>query len=276
MQIYKELSVGTAKVKEEEKQGITHHLIDICSIKEKFSVAEFKEMCYDKIIDIISREKTPVIVGGTGLYVSSVVDNMSFEEEVVDEEYRNYLYELAKLKSNEYVYEILKSIDPETASNVHPNNLKRVIRAIEIAKNTSKLKSEHMKEEIERIQKQQPDFKFLIFYIHYNRNVLYERINKRVDTMIKDGLLEEAKMVYDMNLPTSCTCMQSIGYKEFFPYFEGEISLSEAIEKLKLETRKYAKRQETWFKNKLEIIKIDGSLTTAQKVDYIIDYLNKL
>lgn len=276
MQIYKELSIGTAKVREEEKQGVTHHLIDICSIKEKYSVAEFKKMCYDKIIDIINRKKTPVIVGGTGLYVSSVVNNMSFEEEQVDEEYRNYLYELAKVKSNEYVYEILKNIDPESARNIHPNNLKRVIRAIEIAKNTSKIKSEHMKEELERLQKQQPEFKFIVFYIDYSRDVIYERINKRVDLMLKEGLLEEAKMVYDMDFPSNCTCMQSIGYKEFFPYFKEEITLDEAIEKLKLETRKYAKRQETWFKNKLDIIKIDGNLSILHKVDYIINYLNKL
>ena len=276
MQIYKELNIGTAKVKENEKEGIPHHLVDICSIRDKFSVADFKKMCYDKITDIIKRGKVPVIVGGTGLYVSSVVNNMNFLEEDIDEEYRNYLYELAKVKSNEYVYEILKNLDPESAKNIHPNNLKRVIRAIEIAKNNSKLKSEHMKDEDKRIKNEKPEFNFLVFYIDFNRDLIYDRINKRVDIMLEEGLLEEAKMVYDMNLPSSCTCMQSIGYKEFFPYFKSEISLQDAILKLKLETRKYAKRQETWFRNKLETIKIDGNLNKSKKLDFIISYLNKM
>ena len=275
MQIYKELNIGTAKVTEKEKQGIPHHLIDICSIRDKFSVADFKKMCYDKIIDIRKRGKIPVLVGGTGLYISSVVDNMSFVEEEIDEGYRNYLYELAKLKSNQYIHDILKNVDPESAKNIHPNNLKRVIRAIEIARNNKKLKSEHIKEEVTRIKNEKSDFNFMIFYIDFDREVIYKRINKRVDDMVTNGLINEAKMVYDMDLPNSCTCMQSIGYKEFFPYFKNEISLDEAIEKIKLETRKYAKRQETWFKNKLQIIKIAGDLKNSQKIDFIINYLNE-
>ena len=275
MQIYKELNIGTAKVQENEKHGIAHHLIDICSVRDKYSVAEFKKMCYDKIIDIKKRNKIPVIVGGTGLYISSVVNNMSFDEEMINQEYRDYLYALANLKSNQYVYELLKNIDEKSAKEIHPNNLKRVIRAIEIAKNSNKLKSEHIKEEKERIKNEQSEYDFLVFYIDFDRETLYERINKRVDIMIKEGLLDEAKEVYNMKLSSDCTCMQSIGYKEFFPYFEGKLSLEAAIEKLKKDTRKYAKRQETWFKNKLDIIKIDGNLSNTQKVKYIISYLIK-
>ncbi len=274
MQIYKGLDVATAKVTEEEKDGIKHHLVDICDVDEKFSVADFKKMCYDKIDDITKRGKNAILVGGTGLYVSAVVKNMNFTEENVDEEFRNSLYELSKVKSNEYVYQMLKNIDKKSAENIHPNNLKRVIRAIEIAKSSKLLKSEHMENEEKRLSLDNSKYNFLVFYIDYERDKIYERINKRVDIMIKDGLLDEAKKVYDLKLSKECTCMQSIGYKEFFPYFEGKITLDEAVEKLKLETRKYAKRQETWFKNKLDIIKINGNLEMKEKIDFIMSYIN--
>lgn len=273
MQIYRDLNVGTAKVTKEEMQNIPHHLINICDMQDSFSVADFKEMCYDKIKDIISRNKTPIIVGGTGLYISAVVNNMTFEEEKIDEEYRNYLYELAKTKSNEYVHDMLKSIDPESALIIHPNNLKRVIRALEIAKNSKILKSEHMENEVNRIKNQDIPYNFLVFYIDFAREKLQQRINQRVDAMLNEGILEEAKLVYNKKLPQKCTCMQAIGYKEFFPYFENKITLEEAVEKLKLETRKYAKRQETWFKNKLDIIKLDGNLENKEQVIKIVNYI---
>lgn len=275
MQIYKGLDIATAKVTEEEKAGIKHHLIDICNVDEKFSVADFKKMCYDEINNITKRGKNAILVGGTGLYVSAVVKNMNFTEENIDEEFRNSLYELAKVKSNEYVYQMLKNIDEKSAENIHPNNLKRVIRAIEIAKNSKLLKSEHMKKEEERLMLGDNKYSFLVFYIDYERDKIYERINKRVDIMLNNGLLAEAQKIYNMNLPKECTCMQSIGYKEFFPYFEGKITLKEAVEKLKQETRKYAKRQETWFKNKLDIIKINGSLDMKEKIDLIMNYMEK-
>ena len=276
MQIYKELNIATAKVTKEEMQNIPHHLIDICNIQDSFSVADFKKMCYDKIDEIIKRGNTPIIVGGTGLYVSAVVNNMSFDEEENDLEYRNYLYNLAKTNSNEYLHDMLKEIDENSAKEIHPNNLKRVIRALEIAKNNKKLKSEHMEEEKQRIKKENIPYNFLVFYIDFSRDILYERINKRVDIMLNQGLLKEAKMVYDKKLKENSTCMQAIGYKEFFPYFENKITLDEAIEKLKQETRKYSKRQETWFKNKLEIIKIDGNKNTESKIRDITEYINAI
>ena len=271
MQIYKELNIATAKVTQEEMQNIPHHLIDICSIQESFSVADFKKMCYDKIDEIIKRGNTPIIVGGTGLYVSAVVNNMNFIEEDVNLEYREYLYNLAKTHSNEYLYNMLKEIDEESAKEIHPNNLKRVIRAIEIAKNSQKLKSKHMEEEKERLENEDIPYNFVTFYIDFNREKLYERINERVDLMLKQGLLKEAKMVYDKKLEKDSTCMQAIGYKEFFPYFENNITLEETVEKLKQETRKYAKRQETWFKNKLDIIKINGEMNKEGQVNFILD-----
>lgn len=271
MQIYRNLNIGTAKVTEEEAQGIKHHIIDICDVNEKFSVADFKSMCYDKIEEIINKGKTPIIVGGTGLYVSSVVDNMNFEEIDIDLEYRKKLEELAKTNGSDYIYNMLLETDPESCKDIHKNNVKRVIRALEIAKNSSKLKSEHMEEENIRKETQDSKYDFSIFCIEWPRELLYERINKRVDIMAEAGLVDEARYVYDLNLDNECTCMQAIGYKEFFPYFRGEKSLDECIEKLKQETRKYAKRQMTWFNNKLSCIYLNGQDSKEVLVDKIIE-----
>lgn len=270
MQIYKNLNVGTAKVTEEEAQGIKHHIIDICDVNEKFSVADFKTMCYDKIEEIINQGKTPIIVGGTGLYVSSVVDNMNFEEIEIDLEYRKELENIAKEKGSDYLYNMLLEIDPESTKDIHKNNVKRVIRALEIAKNSSKLKSKHMEEESIRKNTEESKYDFLVFCIEWPRELLYDRINMRVDIMAKDGLVDEAKYVYDLNLDSECTCMQAIGYKEFFPYFEGKNTLYECIEKLKQETRKYAKRQMTWFNNKLSCIYLNGQDSKDNMIDEII------
>lgn len=274
MQIYKELNVGTAKVTEDEMQGIKHHLINVCEITDKFSVADFKAMCYDKIDEILSRNKNVIICGGTGLYISAIVDDMNFTEEEIDFEYREYLEKLAKENSNEYVHNLLKEIDPKSADEIHPNNLKRVIRALEIAKNSNKLKSLHMEEEKERIKNKSSKYEFLVYYIDHDREYLYERINKRVEIMVKDGILDEALKIYNMNLDKNNTCMQAIGYKEFFPYFKGEDTLQNCILKLKQETRRYAKRQMTWFKNKLDIIYLNGKRNTNELVNDIIKSMN--
>lgn len=274
MQIYKDLDVGTAKVTEEEAQGIPHHLIDICDVHDKFSVADFKQMCYDKIDEIKSKNKNVIIAGGTGLYVNAVVYNMNFNEEEANEEYRKELENIAKTKGNEYLYNMLINIDPESAKQIHMNNVKRVIRAIEMANNSDILKSVHMKEEKARIENEKPKYEFCVFCIEQEREYLYSRINLRVDLMLNDGILEEAKKVYDMKLPKDNTCMQAIGYKEFFPYFEGKITLDEAVENLKKETRHYAKRQMTWFNNKLDTVKLDGSKSKDVLVDEILAYLN--
>ena len=273
MQIYKGLNVGTAKVTEEEAQGIPHHIIDVCSPEEKFSVADFKDLCYDTIKEIKSRGKNVIIAGGTGLYVNAVVYNMNFTEEGADEDYRKELEKIAQEKGKEYLHNMLREIDPETADEVHVNNVKRVIRAIEFAKKTNKLKSTHIQEEKDRISNQKSEYEFVVFCIEQERQYLYDRINLRVDLMLKDGILEEARKVYDMKLPQDNTCMQAIGYKEFFPYFEGKASIEECIDTLKKETRHYAKRQMTWFNNKLNSIKLDGSKSKDELIcffNYVI------
>lgn len=275
MQIYKGLDVGTAKVTKEEADGIPHHIIDVCSPEDKFSVADFKNLCYDTIKEIKSRGKNVIIAGGTGLYVNAVVYNMNFTEEETDTELRAELENIAKEKGNEYLHNMLRELDPKAADEIHMNNVKRVIRAIEIAKKTNTLKSTHMQEEKERIDTQKGLYDFVVFCIEQERQYLYDRINLRVDLMVNDGIIDEAKKVYDMKLPKDNTCMQAIGYKEFFPYFRGEATLEECIDILKKETRHYAKRQMTWFNNKLDTIKLDGSKPKKELVEEIIDILNK-
>ena len=272
MQIYKDLDVGTAKVTEEEAQGIPHHMINVCNVEDKFSVADFKSMCYDKIEEIQKRGKNVIIAGGTGLYVNAVVYNMNFTEEETDTALRQELEQIAKEKGNEYLHKMLRELDPKSAEEIHMNNVKRVIRAIEMAKNVG-LKSEHMEAEKTRIANEKAPYEFVVFCIEHEREYLYSRINLRVDLMIKDGILDEAKKVYDMKLPSNNTCMQAIGYKEFFPYFEGTATLEECIETLKKETRHYAKRQMTWFNNKLDCIMLDGSKPKDELVNEIISKL---
>lgn len=253
MQIYKDLDVGTAKVTQKEMQGITHHMIDICDIKDKFSVADFKDMCYHEIDKILKKGKNVIIVGGTGLYFNAIVYDMQFKNEAVDTDYREFLIKKANDDGSDSLYKELQKIDPKSALNIHPHNVKQVIRALEIAKNSKNLKSEHMLSEKERLRCfSHPKYEFFVYFIDYPREELYDRINKRINIMVQDGILDEAKMIYDMKLEEDNTCMQAIGYKEFFDYFEGKISLDEAIDNLKKATRHYAKRQITWFNNKLQ------------------------
>ncbi len=273
MQIYRGLNIGTAKVTEEEAQGIKHHMIDICNVEDNFSVADFKNMCYDKIEEILSRGKKVIIVGGTGLYVSSVVYNMNFEEQEIDFEYRKELEKIAQ-NSPEELYKLLEQVDNDAAKQIHKNNIKRIIRALEIAKHSKILKSEHMENEKRRIINEEKKYDFFVFYLDWDREKLYDRINMRVDLMLDDGVLSEAKKMYNMKLDEKNTCMQAIGYKEFFPYFEGKNSLEECVDNLKKETRKYAKRQITWFKNKLEPIYINGQKSKEELTNEIINYIS--
>lgn len=266
MQIYKYLNVGTAKVTEDEMQGIVHHMINIVSPEQDFSVADFKNMCYKKIDEIIKRGKTPIIVGGTGLYVSSVILDMNFEEQKIDTEYRDELYKIAKEFSNQYVHDLLKEVDFRSANEIHPNNLKRVIRALEMYK-FNKTKSNHIEEEKKRISNNKPKYDFKLFCLRLDKEILHERINKRVDNMIQEGLEEEAKVVY--KLPT-CTAKQAVGYKEFFEYFENKIDLNRVVEDIKLKTRQYAKRQMTWFKKMPNVVYLNAMDTKDKIIEEIM------
>ena len=248
MQIYKHMDIGTAKPTADEMKGVKHHMIDIIEPNESFSVARFSEMARECIDDILLRGKMPVLCGGTGLYFDSTINNINFIQMDTDEEYRKYLESAAKEFGNEYVYKILKRVDEESAESIHPNNLKRVIRALEIYKTTGKKKSELDKEQLS-----EPLYEPEIAGLMRDMEVLYDRINKRVDIMMEKGLVEEVSELIKMGIDTEATSMQAIGYKEIIEYLDGKTSLSDAVDKIKRESRRYAKRQLTWFKRNEKI-----------------------
>ncbi|AEV68354.1 tRNA (adenosine(37)-N6)-dimethylallyltransferase MiaA [Acetivibrio clariflavus] len=244
MQIYKYMDIGTAKPTEEEKQGIKHHLIDEITPDEEFSVARFQQLAVKYIDDIINRGKVPIVCGGTGLYIDSLIYNIEFGDTICDWELRERLKKEALEKGNEYLHNKLKEIDPEAAEKIHMNNVKRVIRAIEVYTYTHKTISMLQKESRNNPSK----YRFTVFGLTMGREKLYERINQRVDKMIEKGLVQEVKKLIEMGYDKSTIAMQGIGYKEILSYLRGETSFDEAVYLLKRNTRRYAKRQFTWFK----------------------------
>lgn len=243
MQIYKHINIATAKPTEAEMQGIKHHLIDFLDLDKSFSVADFVSLATDCVKDINDRGKLPVLCGGTGLYFTSFIDNISFSDSGADPEYRLELEKRAETEGAEALLAELAEFDPETAAKLHPNNLKRIIRAMEHYKSSGITISEQ-----NRLSRAVPSpYNPLILGITFkDREKLYERINARVDIMLKNGLLDEAEWYFSQK--NVATASAAIGYKELKPYFDGECSLEEASENLKQETRRYAKRQLTWFR----------------------------
>ena len=244
MQIYKYMNIGTAKVTAEEMQGIPHHLVDCVLPNEEFSVAKFKEMALDAIETILAKGKLPIVIGGTGLYINSLTLPWDFQKKDSDEEIRWRLTAEAEILGREALYERLKSVDPATAEIVHPNNLNRVIRALEIYELTGKPKS-YFDEET---KKKEVPYDYVILGLDWEREILYNRINRRVDLMIGDGLIDEAKMLIERGYDWNLTALKAIGYKELKPYLEGESALEEVVTVLKRDSRHYAKRQMTWFR----------------------------
>ena len=245
MQIYRGMDIGTAKPTRDELFSVPHHLIDIRNPNENFSCADYQILAKNTIEDIIKRGKTPIFCGGTGLYLDSVLKMPSFSETARDDEYRAQLEKIASSEGADYLHNMLREIDPESADAIHKNNIKRVIRALEIYKATGKTKSELDKESREATS---PYDSTVFFLCAKDRELLYERIESRVDLMLKEGLLDEAKRLYDSGfLKEEYTSFGAIGYKEFIPYFEGNASLEFCIDELKKATRHYAKRQLTWF-----------------------------
>ena len=243
MQIYKHINIATAKPTEAEMQGIKHHLIDFLDLDKSFSVADFVSLATDCVKDINDRGKLPVLCGGTGLYFTSFIDNISFSDSGADPEYRLELEKRAETEGAEALLAELAEFDPETAAKLHPNNLKRIIRAMEHYKSSGITISEQ-----NRLSRAVPSpYNPLILGITFkDREKLYERINARVDIMLKNGLLDEAEWYFSQK--NVATASAAIGYKELGAYFKGECSLEEASENLKQETRRYAKRQLTWFR----------------------------
>lgn len=244
MQVYKYMNIGTAKPDKEEMSGIPHHMIDIVEPTVNYSLADYKEEAQKCISDIYKRGKTPVLAGGTGLYIDTVADNIELSEFESDDAYRQKLYELADEKGNEYVHDMLKKIDPESASEIHFNNLKRVVRALEFYKVSGITKSQHLKNSKNR----ENPYSTVKFCMDMPRDVLYDRINKRVDVMIANGLVNEVENILEMGVERTSTAMQGIGYKEIVDYLYGNLTLDESVDLIKQSTRRYAKRQITWFK----------------------------
>ena len=243
MQIYKKMNIGTAKVTEEEKSGIKHHMIDLIDPGEEFTVYDYQNQSL-KIIDrLIKEDKTPILVGGSGLYINSILYDLDFNKVSSNEEVRNKYYEIEKTKGKEYLYDLLEKRDPEAAEKIHPNNIKRVVRALEVTEITGEKYSENS-----NFRKYSEKYDFIIIGLEMNRKLLYNRLNARVDEMIKEGLFDEVKELYQEGYDNTYQSMQAIGYKEVIDYIERKTSKEEAVRLIKRNTRRFAKRQITWFK----------------------------
>lgn len=272
MQVYKYMDVGTAKISEEEMCGIKHHLIDVLDPKEDFNIVKFQNMVKTSIKEITKRGHLPIIVGGTGFYIQSVIYDIDFDNEEDNTSIREELEREYESLGADYMYERLKKIDSISAENIHKNNKKRIIRAIEYFMINNAPISSH--NETQRNKISPYDFRF--FVLNPPRDILYERINQRVDIMVEKGLLKEVKSLKQMGLSKHNISMQGIGYKEIMEYLEGDVSLETAIENIKQNTRHMAKRQVTWFKREKDVIYIDPySFENNEKiVDYMIEKIN--
>ncbi|MBR6641477.1 MAG: tRNA (adenosine(37)-N6)-dimethylallyltransferase MiaA [Clostridia bacterium] len=274
MQIYKKLDVGTAKVTETEADGIKHELIDIIDYDKNFSVSDYKDLCYYKLDEILEQGKTPIIVGGTGLYINAVVNNMEFNkfDEALENEVNVKLEDLTNGKTPDEIYELLYSMDKEAALKIGKGNGKRLIRAIKL--NMLGVEKSSIDEKNDLWHKNPSKYNFLTVFLDMPRTLLYDRINKRVDIMLKQGVLEEVKMLYPLR-NEKLTAVQAIGYKEFFNYLDGESSLEECTDVLKQKSRNYAKRQITWFKKLEDKLIVDASKSKDEIVKEIIDRYNE-
>lgn len=269
MQIYKFMDIGTAKPTKEEMDGVVHHMIDIVTPDINFSVAEYCSMAHSVIKDINERGKLPILAGGTGLYINSVVNDVKFEEAEQNEALRLELEDYAKTKGAEALHRILEESDPVSADKIHANNIKRVIRAIEVFRTTGEKLSEHNEKSKEIISRYSP----IMMEILWDREELYERIDRRVDIMIEQGLETETKKLYEMGYTKDLTSMQGIGYKEMFQYFDGEWTFDEAVDKIKQYSRNYAKRQNTWFKRDERITRLSPKEDYLKKVYNMLNFI---
>jgi tRNA dimethylallyltransferase len=270
-QVYKYMDIGTAKLSEDEMQGIRHYMIDEVTPDMDFSVAHFKERAELYIKDIGERGKLPIITGGTGLYINSLLNNLDFTDSICDEKFRKEMKELAVQKGSAYVHSKLEAVDPEAYERIHPNDLRRVIRALEVYKHTGRPISYFQEES----RKQPPRYQYAYISLTMDRQKLYERIDHRVDKMIASGLIEEVEGLLKMGYNRELNSMQSLGYKEIADYLHGLITKEEAVRVLKRDTRHYAKRQLTWFRGDKRVnwVHIDIFYRKEVLVENIIRYI---
>ena len=268
MQVYKHMDIGSAKITEKEMDGVPHHLIDVLSPFEEFHIVRFQELAKKAVEDIYSRGRIPVFVGGTGFYIQAVTKDIDFTEGEEDKEYREELSRLAAEKGNEFLHEMLRNIDPKSAEEIHANNVKRVIRALEFYKENGFPISQHNEEQ----KQNETPYNLAYFVLNAPRELLYERIDRRVDEMMENGLMEEVQKLKDMGCRRDMTSMQGLGYKEILSFLEGEVPLEEAVRILKRDTRHFAKRQLTWFRRESDVIWVDKDKFSFDE-ENILEYM---
>ena len=269
MQIYKEMDIGTAKPTVEEMQGIKHYMIGIISPNERYSVADYKKDAKKAIREILNKGKVPIVVGGTGLYIDSLIYEIEYQDIEFDKEYREYLEKEVKEKGLEELYNVAKEIDPEAIEKISKNDKKRILRILEIYHATGENKTEQER----KSRQKEVEYDYKVYALNMDREKLYDRINKRVDKMIEEGLIQEVEKIYKKynDFPTA---MQGLGYKEVVEYLEGKLTKEEMIEKIKQETRRYAKRQLTWFRKNKQTIWLDvGKNTIQNNIEIILEGL---
>lgn len=273
MQVYKKMDIGTAKVMPEEMDGVKHYLIDAIEPMEDFHVVRFQKMVLEAMDEIYAKGKIPIICGGTGFYIQAILYDIQFTEQEIDEDYRKSLEDFADENGNEALHERLNEVDPESAASIPAANRKRVIRAIEYFHQTGEKFSDHNEREKQRTS----PYNFAYFVLNDDRAILYNRIDKRVDIMMKAGLLDEVKMLLSLGCKPGMTSMDGIGYKEIISYLDGNITLEEAVELIKKNSRNYAKRQLTWFRREKEVTWLDKTVLKDDKqlLDYILSQLKE-
>ena len=269
MQIYKDMDIGSAKVTLEEMQGIKHYLIDCVYPNERYSVANYKQDAKTAIEEILNKGKTPIVVGGTGLYIDSLIYEIEYKDIEINEEYRKELEKIRDEQGLDVLYKKAMEIDPYAMEKISPNDFKRITRILEIYEATGKTKTQQEAES--RLNEVPYDYK--VFAINYDREKLYERINKRVDIMIEKGLIKEVEELIK-KYSSFPTAMQGLGYKEVKQYFDGELTKEEMIEKIKQESRRYAKRQFTWFRKNKQTMWIEGQADVKDNIDIILEECN--
>ena len=274
MQVYKGMDIGSAKIRPEEMQGVPHYLIDELDPDEEFHVVRFQQMAKTYLQQIWQRGHIPIIVGGTGFYIQALLYDIDFTENKNDDTYRQEMEQLAAEKGAEYLHQMLAEIDPRSAQDIHANNVKRVIRALEFYHETGKKISEHNEKERQKIS----PYNFAYFVLNDDRSRLYQRIDQRIDIMLEEGLVEEVKRLKVKGYTRDMVSMQGLGYKEILDYLAGEISLDEAVYRIKRDTRHFAKRQITWFKRERDVIwlaKEEFHYQDDQLLQYIKEQLQK-
>lgn len=274
MQVYKHMDIGSAKIKKEEMEGIPHYLIDVLEPDEEFHVVRFQEMAKEAMKEIYSKGKIPILTGGTGFYIQAVVKDIDFSQDTEKSSVRERLENLAQEKGGEYLHELLAQRDPESAEKIHPNNIKRVIRALEYYELTGEKISLHNEREGEKVS----PYNTAYFVLNDHRERLYERIDRRVDQMLDEGLVEEVRRLAQMGYTRDMVSMQGLGYKEILANLEGEYSLEEAVYVLKRDTRHFAKRQLTWFRREKDVIwvnKPDFDYDDKKILEYILENCKK-